>query len=42
MEPVPAGTGSILLEAQGGQLSHADAMRSIELFGKEAIPALKD
>ena len=36
------GVGSLLLEAQGGQLSHADTMRSIELFGKEVIPALKD
>ena len=36
------GVGSLLLEAQGGQLSHADTMRSIELFGKEVIPALKE
>jgi alkanesulfonate monooxygenase SsuD/methylene tetrahydromethanopterin reductase-like flavin-dependent oxidoreductase (luciferase family) len=36
------GVGSLLLEAQGGQLSHEDTMRSIELFGKEVIPALKD
>ena len=36
------GVGSLLLEAQGGQLSHRDTMRSIELFGKEVIPALKE
>ena len=36
------GIGSLLLEAQGGLLSHADTMRSIELFDKEVIPALKD
>ena len=36
------GVGSLLLEAQGGQLSHQDTMRSLELFGKEVIPALKD
>ena len=36
------GVGSLLLEAQGGRLSHEDTMRSIELFGKEVIPALKD
>ena len=35
------GVGSLLLEAQGGQLSHQDTMRSLELFGKEVIPALK-
>jgi hypothetical protein len=34
--------GSLLLEAQGGRLSHEDTMRSIELFGKEVIPALKE
>ena len=36
------GVGALLLEAQGGQLSHQDTMRSLELFGKEVIPALKD
>ena len=36
------GIGSLLLEAQGGPLSHQDTMRSLELFGKEVIPALKD
>ena len=36
------GIGSLLLEAQGGPLSHKDTMRSIELFGKEVIPALKE
>ena len=35
------GIGALLPEAQGGQLSHQDTMRSIELLGKEAIPALK-
>ena len=34
--------GVLLLEAQGGLLSHADTMRSLELFGKEVIPALKE
>ncbi len=36
------GVGALLLEAQGGRLSHLDTMRSLELFGKEVIPALKD
>ena len=36
------GIGALLLEAQGGPLSHHDTMRSLELFGKEVIPALKD
>ena len=36
------GIGALLLEAQGGPLSHQDTMRSLELFGKEVIPALKD
>ena len=36
------GIGSLLLEAQGGDLSHRDTMRSIELLGQEVIPALKD
>ena len=36
------GIGSVLLEAQGGPLSHQDTMRSLELLGKEVIPALKD
>ena len=35
------GIGALLLEAQGGPLSHQDTMRSLELFGKEVIPALK-
>ena len=30
------------LGVQGGRLSHLDTMRSLELFGKEVIPALKD
>ena len=33
--------GALLLEAQGGPLSHQDTMRSLELFGKEVLPALK-
>ncbi len=36
------GIGALLLEAQGGPLSHKDTMRSLELFGKEVIPALKE
>ena len=36
------GIGSLLLEAQSGPLSHKDTMRSLELFGKEVLPALKD
>ena len=36
------GIGALLLEAQGGPLSHEDTMRSLELFGKEVIPALKE
>ncbi len=36
------GIGALLLEAQGGPLSHADTTRSLELFGKEVIPALKE
>ena len=36
------GVGALLLEAQGGRLSHADTMKSIELFGKEVLPQLKD
>ena len=32
----------VLLEAQAGTLSHRDTMRSLELFGKEVIPALQD
>ena len=36
------GIGSLLLEAQSGPLSHKDTMRSLELYGKEVIPALKD
>jgi alkanesulfonate monooxygenase SsuD/methylene tetrahydromethanopterin reductase-like flavin-dependent oxidoreductase (luciferase family) len=33
--------GHLLLEAQMGTLAHGDAMRSIELLGKEVIPSLK-
>ena len=36
------GIGSLLLEAQAGRLSHKSTMRSLELFGKEVIPALKE
>jgi alkanesulfonate monooxygenase SsuD/methylene tetrahydromethanopterin reductase-like flavin-dependent oxidoreductase (luciferase family) len=36
------GIGSLLLEAQGGPLSHEDTMRSIRLMGEEVIPALQD
>ena len=36
------GIGALLLEAQGGPLSHEDTMRSLELFGKEVIPAIKE
>ena len=36
------GIGALLLEAQGGAMSHEDTMRSLELFGKEVIPALQD
>ena len=36
------GVGALLLEAQGGRLSHEDTMKSLELFGKEVLPALKD
>ena len=36
------GIGSLLLETQGGRLSHQDTMRSIKLLGEEVIPALKD
>jgi alkanesulfonate monooxygenase SsuD/methylene tetrahydromethanopterin reductase-like flavin-dependent oxidoreductase (luciferase family) len=35
------GIGALLLEAQAGQMSHQTTMRSIELFGREVIPALK-
>ena len=34
--------GALLLESQAGQLSHKSTMRSIELMGKEVIPALKE
>lgn len=34
--------GSLLLEAQAGQMSHETTMRSIELMGREVIPALKE
>ena len=36
------GVGALLLEAQGGPLSHHDTMRSLDLMGREVIPALKD
>jgi len=36
------GIGALLLEAQAGRLSHQDTLRSLELLGKEVIPALKD
>jgi alkanesulfonate monooxygenase SsuD/methylene tetrahydromethanopterin reductase-like flavin-dependent oxidoreductase (luciferase family) len=36
------GVGSLLLEAQAGQMSHQTTLRSIELLGREVIPALKD
>jgi alkanesulfonate monooxygenase SsuD/methylene tetrahydromethanopterin reductase-like flavin-dependent oxidoreductase (luciferase family) len=35
------GIGALLLEAQAGQMSHQTTMRSIDLFGREVIPALK-
>jgi alkanesulfonate monooxygenase SsuD/methylene tetrahydromethanopterin reductase-like flavin-dependent oxidoreductase (luciferase family) len=36
------GLGALLLEVQAGQMSHPTTMRSIELFGREVIPALKE
>lgn len=33
--------GALLLEAQAGRMSHQTTMRSIELLGREVIPALK-
>ena len=36
------GIGSLLLETQGGPLSHEDTMRSLKLMGEEVIPALQD
>jgi alkanesulfonate monooxygenase SsuD/methylene tetrahydromethanopterin reductase-like flavin-dependent oxidoreductase (luciferase family) len=36
------GIGALLLEAQAGQMSHQTSMRSIELFGREVLPALKE
>jgi alkanesulfonate monooxygenase SsuD/methylene tetrahydromethanopterin reductase-like flavin-dependent oxidoreductase (luciferase family) len=33
--------GALLLEAQAGQMSHHTTMRSIELLGREVIPALQ-
>lgn len=36
------GIGSLLLEAQAGRMSHQTTMRSIELMGREVIPALKE
>jgi len=36
------GIGALLLEAQAGPLSNQDTLRSLELLGKEVIPALKD
>jgi alkanesulfonate monooxygenase SsuD/methylene tetrahydromethanopterin reductase-like flavin-dependent oxidoreductase (luciferase family) len=35
------GIGALLLEAQAGQMSHQTTRRSIELLGREVIPALK-
>jgi alkanesulfonate monooxygenase SsuD/methylene tetrahydromethanopterin reductase-like flavin-dependent oxidoreductase (luciferase family) len=35
------GIGALLLEAQAGRMSHQTTMRSIELLGREVIPALK-
>jgi alkanesulfonate monooxygenase SsuD/methylene tetrahydromethanopterin reductase-like flavin-dependent oxidoreductase (luciferase family) len=36
------GIGALLLEAQAGRMSHQATMRSIELMGREVIPALKE
>jgi alkanesulfonate monooxygenase SsuD/methylene tetrahydromethanopterin reductase-like flavin-dependent oxidoreductase (luciferase family) len=36
------GIGALLLEAQAGQMSHQTTMRSIEILGREVIPALKE
>ena len=36
------GIGSLLLEAQGGPLSHEDTLRCLKLMGEEVIPALQD
>ena len=36
------GIGALLLEAQGGPMSHEDTMRSLKLLGTEVIPALRD
>jgi hypothetical protein len=36
------GIGALLLEAQAGQMSHQTTMRSIQLLGREVIPALKE
>ena len=36
------GVGALLLEAQGGPMSHEDTMRSIKLLGTEVIPAIRD
>ena len=36
------GIGALLLEAQGGPMSHEDTIRSLKLLGTEVIPALKD
>jgi alkanesulfonate monooxygenase SsuD/methylene tetrahydromethanopterin reductase-like flavin-dependent oxidoreductase (luciferase family) len=35
------GFGSLLLEAQAGAMGHKETMRSIELLGRDVIPALK-
>ena len=35
------GIGALLLEAQGGPLSHEDTMRSLKLLGEEVIPAIR-
>ena len=36
------GVGALLLEAHAGRMSHETTMRSIELLGREVIPALKE
>jgi alkanesulfonate monooxygenase SsuD/methylene tetrahydromethanopterin reductase-like flavin-dependent oxidoreductase (luciferase family) len=36
------GIGALLLEAQAGQMAHQTTMRSIELLGRQVIPALKE
>jgi hypothetical protein len=36
------GIGALLLEAQAGPMSHQTTMRSIQLLGREVIPALTE